>query len=68
MTNLAEDGLTYHGPVSFGIKTDTVEPQVLSVVYDTGSDWLAVEGSRCSDCQGKTYDHMTSMSAQGKGV
>jgi hypothetical protein len=29
---------------------------VLDVVYDTGSDWLSIEGSNCSNCQGDTFD------------
>lgn len=29
---------------------------IVDVVYDTGSDWLAVEGSECQTCQGNTYD------------
>lgn len=29
---------------------------VMDVVYDTGSDWLAVEGSECSNCAGNTFD------------
>ena len=28
----------------------------LDVVYDTGSDWLVIEGSDCSNCEGDTYD------------
>jgi hypothetical protein len=28
----------------------------LDVVYDTGSDWLAVEGSNCNNCEGDTFD------------
>ena len=28
----------------------------MDVVYDTGSDWLVVEGSNCSNCEGNTYD------------
>lgn len=29
---------------------------MMDVVYDTGSDWLVVEGVSCSNCQGNTYD------------
>jgi len=32
----------------------------LDVVYDTGSDWLAIESSDCSNCEGDTYDINTS--------
>lgn len=28
----------------------------MEVYYDTGSDWLAVEGSNCVNCEGNTYD------------
>ena len=28
----------------------------MDVVYDTGSDWLVVEGSDCTNCEGNTYD------------
>jgi hypothetical protein len=28
----------------------------MDVVYDTGSDWLAVEGSECKNCAGNTFD------------
>ena len=38
-------GFTYVGPLSMGDSATVVD-----VVYDTGSDWLAVEGSDCSSC------------------
>ena len=28
----------------------------MDVVYDTGSDWLTVEGADCVPCEGNTYD------------
>jgi hypothetical protein len=28
----------------------------LDVVYDTGSDWLVVEGSICEECDGDKFD------------
>lgn len=28
----------------------------MDVYYDTGSDWLVVEGDSCSNCEGNTYD------------
>lgn len=46
-----ELGFTYVGPLSLG-QAGTV----LDVVYDTGSDWLAVEGSDCTSCEGDTFD------------
>jgi len=32
----------------------------MDVIYDTGSDWLAVEGSTCSTCEGNKYNGTTS--------
>lgn len=29
---------------------------LMDVVYDTGSDWLVVEGNNCSSCEGNVYD------------
>jgi len=28
----------------------------MDVVYDTGSDWLTVEGADCENCEGNTYN------------
>jgi len=28
----------------------------MDVIYDTGSDWLIVEGADCESCQGNIYD------------
>ena len=28
----------------------------MDVIYDTGSDWLIVEGADCVNCEGNTYD------------
>ena len=36
------------------------------VVYDTGSDWIVVEGKSCTNCPGKNYDPATSTSAKKK--
>lgn len=44
-------GFTYVGPLILGTRQTT-----LDVVYDTGSDWLAVEGSTCSSCEGNTFN------------
>ena len=38
------------GPMYMGGNT------LMDVVYDTGSDWLVVEGSDCASCEGNTYD------------
>ena len=28
----------------------------MDVIYDTGSDWLMIEGSDCLSCEGSVYD------------
>lgn len=38
-------GSTYVGPVYMG-----AQAQKLNVVFDTGSDWLVLEGQKCTDC------------------
>lgn len=43
-------GLTWVGSIWMGAQ------KALDVVFDTGSDWLVVEGSTCVNCQGDTYD------------
>ena len=48
--------LAYSGPIYLG----GPEAQSLEVVYDTGSDWLTVEGSNCSECKGNTYKYTDS--------
>ena len=32
----------------------------IDVIFDTGSDYLVVEGSDCTNCEGNTYDITTS--------
>ena len=51
------DGFMYTGELYMGrlFKMD--------VVYDTGSDWLVVEGKSCDTCDGNTYDIQPSMAA-----
>jgi hypothetical protein len=44
-------GFTFVGPIQMG--TSGVR---MDVIYDTGSDWLAVEGSTCTTCEGDKYD------------
>lgn len=44
------DGTMWTGPMYMGGTT------LMDVVYDTGSDWLVVEGSNCSNCEGNTYN------------
>jgi hypothetical protein len=53
--------MMFHGPLFFG--TSQVE---FDVIYDTGSDWVVVEGKNCTNCQGNTYD--PSSSSQSKQV
>lgn len=51
------DSMTYYGPVNIG--TSETASATLNVVYDTGSDWLVVEGKTCamrSICKGNVYD------------
>jgi hypothetical protein len=28
----------------------------MDMIFDTGSDWLVVEGATCTNCDGNTYD------------
>ena len=28
----------------------------MEVVFDTGSDWLSVHGTECTDCDGDKFD------------
>jgi len=32
----------------------------MNVIYDTGSDWLVVEGAQCATCDGDLFDAKTS--------
>mmetsp|Transcript_33820 Transcript_33820/g.44671 ORF Transcript_33820/g.44671 Transcript_33820/m.44671 type:complete len:289 (+) Transcript_33820:339-1205(+) len=34
----------------------------MEVVYDTGSDWLTIEGDNCRVCKGNTFNHENSAS------
>ena len=43
-------GMMWTGPLYMG------GTKMLDFVYDTGSDWLVVEGSNCSNCEGDTYN------------
>ena len=45
----------YKGSIYIGESNQEVE-----VIYDTGSDWLVVEGRDCDDCLGGRYDPNTS--------
>ena len=61
------DSLTYHGPIVIG--QSATKETTLNVVYDTGSDWLVVEGRDCgarSICKGNTFDPVQSGSYRGE--
>ena len=45
-----KDGYIWVGEVYMGGN------QPLDVVYDTGSDWLVIEGEACLNCDGNTYN------------
>ena len=38
----------------------------LDVVYDTGSDWLVIDGAGCSSCEGDVYDPADSLGTATK--
>ena len=38
----------------------------MDVVYDTGSDWLVVEGMDCWNCEGNVYDPFDELSDLGR--
>jgi len=40
----------------------------MDVVFDTGSDWLVVEGFGCSNCQGNTFNGDLSGTPKGNPV
>ena len=44
------DGFMWTGEIYMG------KLSKMDVVYDTGSDWLTVEGKDCDTCEGNTYD------------
>ena len=48
------NGQFWTGEIYFARKTR------LDLVFDTGSDWLVVEGVDCEECEGNTYDPSTS--------
>ena len=49
---------SYSAPLVIG----SPQPQLVEVVYDTGSDWLTVEGATCHACEGNTFQHQESTS------
>ena len=44
-------GATYVSPLYVGENATRMD-----VVCDTGSDWLVLEGSKCTSCKGNTFD------------
>ena len=42
--------------------------QEMKLIYDTGSDWMVVEGRDCKDCEGARYDPNTSSYYKVKNV
>lgn len=44
----------FHGPLHFGTSSKGFD-----VIYDTGSDWVVVEGKNCTNCQGDVYEPET---------
>ena len=44
------DGFMWTGEIYMG------KLSKMDVVYDTGSDWLVVEGADCGGCEGNTYN------------
>lgn len=45
-----EDGFMWTGELYMG------KLSKMDVVYDTGSDWLVVEGADCDNCEGNKYN------------
>ena len=45
-----DDGFMWTGEIYMG------KLSKMDVVYDTGSDWLVIEGQDCNNCEGNTYD------------
>jgi hypothetical protein len=52
----------YHGPLFFG-----TNQQEFDVVYDTGSDWVVIDGKSCKNCEGNFYDPSQSTTAKNLG-
>ena len=52
-----EEGFIWTGEIYMGMLSK------MDIVYDTGSDWLVVEGSTCKNCDGNTYDIQPSLDA-----
>ena len=57
------DGNMWTGEVYMGSGQEKVD-----LIFDTSSDWVAVEGSNCATCEAETYDPSTSTSAKKIGT
>jgi len=60
-------GLNDKVPVTYGVEqlyTGSIyigeSDSEMKVIYDTGSDWLLIEGRGCENCKGSKYDPNTS--------
>ena len=59
----SQDGTLWTGSIYMG-----TENKAMDVVFDTGSDWLLVEGSDCASCEGSVYDPSTSTASKRVGA
>ena len=41
--------------------------QVMEVIFDTSTDWLALQGIDCEKCEGNTYNSSRSTTAKSVG-
>ena len=64
---LGQEGSEIRGPVVFngnylysGSLFMGESNQEMQLIYDTGSDWMVVEGRDCVNCEGGRYDPNTS--------
>ena len=49
------DNQLYYGPIFVGSTM-----QEMSLIFDTGSDWLMIEGNDCESCDNNKYDQSRS--------
>lgn len=40
----------------------------MDVIFDNASDWLVIEGSECTQCEGNTYDVGSSSASRKVGL
>lgn len=50
--------VTYLGPIFLGTVDTTYPPSSLEgkVMYDTGSSWVSITSTKCSNCKDQIYD------------